>query len=61
LTRLRLTAAAARLSASDDTIGGIAAGLGYASVSAFSKAFSRQFGASPGRFRAARRSNQTPR
>jgi AraC-like DNA-binding protein len=55
LTRLRLTAGASRLSASDDTIGGIAHGLGYASVSAFSKAFNRRFGMSPGRFRAARR------
>jgi AraC-like DNA-binding protein len=55
LARLRVTAAATRLSASDDTVGAIAGSLGYESVSAFSKAFNRHFGMPPARFRATRR------
>ncbi len=50
LSRSRVTAAAARLSSSDATISSVA----YESVSAFSKAFVRQFGTPPGRFRAKR-------
>jgi AraC-like DNA-binding protein len=51
LTKLRLEAGAQLLGASDETIFGIAARVGYESEYSFGKAFKREFGQSPGRYR----------
>ena len=51
LRRLRLEAAVHRLRWSDETVGRIAAGLGYASQASFTHAFVDRFGATPQRFR----------
>jgi len=51
LRRIRLDAAAMRLRWTRETAGHIANALGYESQSAFSAAFERKFGVSPGRFR----------
>jgi AraC-like DNA-binding protein len=53
LTRLRLNAASLRLQSSNDTLQAIAASAGYRSVAAFSKAFKRQVGITPGEYRRA--------
>lgn len=53
LTELRLSRAAARLETSDALLAEIAAEVGYASEFAFSRAFKRRYGVSPGRFRRA--------
>ncbi|MEW2162606.1 AraC family transcriptional regulator [Streptomyces sp. NPDC007084] len=52
LTRRRLDLAARRLRDTDDTLEQIAQDVGYTSVYAFSRAFSRARGVPPGRFRA---------
>lgn len=49
--RIRLEGAAMRMIWTRDTIGQIAQAFGYDSQSSFNKAFARQFGAAPGRFR----------
>jgi AraC family transcriptional regulator len=51
LRRIRLEAAATRLRWTFDTVGKIAAVVGYASQPSFTQAFTRQFGVSPARFR----------
>ena len=51
----RMTEAASLLEASDESISDIADHVGYETASAFSKAFDRQHGLSPGRYRAARK------
>ncbi|MFI5842278.1 cupin domain-containing protein [Catenuloplanes sp. NPDC051500] len=56
LTQWRMDLAAARLHATDQSVEAIAAGVGYHSVPAFSRAFSRAHGSAPGRYRAAARS-----
>jgi AraC-like DNA-binding protein len=55
LTRWRMDLAARRLTDSDDTLDQIASAVGYTSVYAFSRAFSRARDVPPGRFRAAAR------
>jgi AraC-like DNA-binding protein len=52
LTRWRMTLAAAALRTGGDSLATIATKLGYASDTAFSNAFKRERGVSPGRFRA---------
>ncbi|VXC11062.1 AraC family transcriptional regulator [Frigoribacterium sp. 9N] len=51
LTRWRMDLAAHRLRDTDDTLDEIAADIGYTSVYAFSRAFSRERSVPPGRFR----------
>jgi AraC-like DNA-binding protein len=51
LTRWRLHLAATRLRTTDDSIAKVARSVGYTSEYAFSRAFSRAWGAAPGRFR----------
>jgi AraC-like DNA-binding protein len=51
LTRWRLHVAARMLRTTDDSVGKIARAVGYTSEYAFSRAFSRAWGAPPGRFR----------
>ena len=51
LTRWRMTLAARRLRESDSTIAVVARGVGYANEYAFSTAFRRHHGVSPGRYR----------
>ncbi|GAA3353446.1 AraC family transcriptional regulator [Saccharopolyspora gregorii] len=51
LTRWRMDLAAARLRDGDDTLEAIARSVGYTSVHAFSRAFSRVRGRAPGRYR----------
>lgn len=55
LTRWRMDLAARRLRDSDDSLEQVAAAVGYTSVYAFSRAFSRARAVPPGRFRAAAR------
>ena len=55
LTRWRMDLAAIRLRDTDETIEAIAHGVGYTSVYAFSRAFSRERTVAPGRFRVAAR------
>ncbi|MDR7325034.1 MULTISPECIES: AraC family transcriptional regulator [Catenuloplanes] len=55
LTQWRMDLAAARLHATDQSVEAIAAGVGYHSVPAFSRAFTRAHGTAPGRYRAAAR------
>jgi AraC-like DNA-binding protein len=52
LTRWRMDLAAQRLRDSDDTVGAIARSVGYTSEYAFSRAFTRDRGMAPGRYRA---------
>ncbi|MGW6565815.1 AraC family transcriptional regulator [Streptomyces sp. NPDC054975] len=54
LTWWRLTLAAARLRDTDDSLAAIARRVGYGTPYALSHAFSREFGTTPGRYRAAR-------
>ncbi|RYX81955.1 AraC family transcriptional regulator [bacterium] len=54
VTRLRMRRAAELLRASDQTVEAIATSVGYGAAVAFSKAFKRHFGESPGKFRARR-------
>ncbi|MFD9740681.1 AraC family transcriptional regulator [Umezawaea sp. NPDC059074] len=51
LTRWRMTLAARRLRDTDDPLGVVAARAGYGSEYAFAKAFKRDFGIAPGRYR----------
>ncbi|MCX2734135.1 AraC family transcriptional regulator [Saccharopolyspora sp. NFXS83] len=51
LTRWRMDLAATRLRDTDDTLDTIARSVGYTSVHAFSRAFSRTRGRAPGRYR----------
>jgi AraC-like DNA-binding protein len=51
LTRWRMDLAAQRLRDTDDTVGAIAAAVGYRSEYAFSRAFTRHRGIAPGRYR----------
>lgn len=51
LTWWRMVIASRRLRQSDDTLDAVAAHVGYASEFAFAKAFKRQFGTAPGRYR----------
>jgi AraC-like DNA-binding protein len=55
LTRWRMDLAARRLRDTDETLEAIARSVGYTSVYAFSRAFSRVRGEAPGRFRATSR------
>ncbi|GAA0963892.1 AraC family transcriptional regulator [Frigoribacterium faeni] len=55
LTRWRMDLAAHRLRDTDDTLDEIAADVGYTSVYAFSRAFSRERSLPPGRYRTASR------
>ncbi|MDA0179438.1 AraC family transcriptional regulator [Solirubrobacter phytolaccae] len=55
LTRWRMDLAARRLTDSDDSLEQVAAAVGYTSVYAFSRAFSRARAVPPGRYRAAAR------
>jgi AraC-like DNA-binding protein len=52
LTQWRMDLAAVRLRDTDDTVESVAAGVGYTSLPAFSRAFSRAHGNAPGRYRA---------
>ena len=52
LTRLRLNSGAGYLASTSRTIGDIAREVGYESEASFSKAFKRNYGQSPGAFRA---------
>jgi AraC-like DNA-binding protein len=54
LTRLRLHAGSVRLRSSDAQISVIAAAAGYKSVAAFTKAFKRELGVTPGEWRRGR-------
>jgi len=56
LTRIRIHAAATRLRSSDDGLKAVAAATGYESVAAFTRAFRRQTGITPGEYRDAGRS-----
>jgi AraC-like DNA-binding protein len=55
LTRIRIHAAATRLRSSDDGLKAVAAATGYESVAAFTRAFGRQMGITPGEYRDAGR------
>ena len=59
LTRWRMDLAARRLRDTDDTLEAIARSVGYTSVYAFSRAFSRARSHPPGRYRSAARSAQS--
>jgi AraC-like DNA-binding protein/mannose-6-phosphate isomerase-like protein (cupin superfamily) len=61
-TRTRLAIAASELERTDASLGEIARRVGYASESAFSRAFKRAFGVAPGSYRAepVRRQSQLP-
>ncbi len=54
VTRLRMRRAAELLRASDQTVESVATSVGYGAAVAFSKAFKRHFGESPGKFRTRR-------
>jgi len=54
LTRVRLDAAARRLRGTNEKLFVIAAGAGYSSAAAFTRAFERHVGVSPGEYRRAR-------
>ena len=54
LKRLRLNAAAIRLSSTNDKLSAIAADTGYESVAAFTRAFKRRLGKTPGEYRRSR-------
>ena len=58
LTRWRMDLAAQRLRDTDDTVGAIAAAVGYRSEYAFSRAFTRHRGIAPGRYRRQARGRQ---
>jgi AraC-like DNA-binding protein len=51
LTRWRMDIAAQRLRDTQDTVGAIAAAVGYRSEYSFSRAFTRHRGIAPGRYR----------
>jgi transcriptional regulator GlxA family with amidase domain len=55
LTELRLNLASGLLRASESRVGEVAAAVGYTSEEAFSRAFKRAFGESPGHWREAGR------
>jgi len=55
LTRLRINAAAERLRTNHDKLKAIAAAAGYESVTAFTRAFRRHMGMTPGEYRVGRR------
>lgn len=57
----RMDEAAFLLEASDDGIARIATRIGYETLAAFSKAFLRHHGLSPGRYRTLRRSGDSPK
>jgi AraC family transcriptional activator of mtrCDE len=61
LTELRLALARRRLAMTRDTIGQIAADVGYQSEAALSRAFHRRFGVRPGKFRGDCALRQEPR
>jgi AraC-like DNA-binding protein len=58
LTRLRIDAAARRLCSSDEKLSAIAVASGYESVTAFTRAFRRHMGMTPGEYRESRSSNR---
>jgi len=60
LTRLRINTAAERLRLSDDKLNAIAAAAGYESVTAFTRAFRRNMGMTPGEYRAGRQVTDSP-
>lgn len=51
LTRVRINAAARRMRMSDDGLGAVAAAAGYESLAAFTRAFRRHLGMTPGMYR----------
>jgi AraC-like DNA-binding protein len=51
LTRLRLDAAARRLCRTNDKLSVIASSAGYTSAAAFTRAFQRHLGMTPGEYR----------
>lgn len=55
LSRLRIDAAVRRLRSSDNKLSAVAADAGYESVTAFTRAFRRQVGMTPGEYRDARK------
>jgi len=57
LTRLRINTAARRLRANHDKLNAIAAAAGYESVTAFTRAFRRHMGMTPGEYRSGRQLN----
>src|SRR5215472_14868017 len=57
LTRVRIPSAATRMRSSDDGLKAVAAATGYESVAAFSRAFRRQMGITPGEYRDADRAD----
>jgi len=59
LTQLRMREAAHRLRETDDSLGAIAEGVGYASEFAFNRAFHRELGAPPGAYRRAHLEGRT--
>jgi AraC-like DNA-binding protein len=60
LTRWRLQLAARSLERTSRGVAEIAAGVGYESEAAFNRAFKREFGQPPGRFRVEQKALQTP-
>ena len=60
LTRWRMDLAARRLRDTDDGLQKIAADVGYTSVYAFSRAFSRERSLPPGRYRTVARAGERP-
>jgi AraC-like DNA-binding protein len=56
-TRTRLAFAASELERPDTSVGEVARGVGYASESAFSRAFTRAFDVTPGAYRATARTS----
>ncbi len=61
VTRLRMRRAAELLRATDATVEAVALAVGYGAAVAFSKAFKRHFGESPGKFRTRRAEEPEPR
>lgn len=58
VARCRMQLAARLLEATDDTVLQVAVNAGYESEAAFNRAFKREFGMPPARYRAARRTGR---
>ncbi len=61
LTRWRLQLAARSLERTSRSVAEIASDIGYESEAAFNRAFKREFGQPPGRYRSEQRSSHTPK